>query len=81
MSRSRRQYDSWSPRTGTIRRGSRPQGRHGLDEQIEEEYGWDPRSAPHDRLWLHAQNAANDGGDGAPTRAVRSFDLLDDDEA
>ncbi|MFN7953216.1 MAG: hypothetical protein U0610_15950 [bacterium] len=81
MSRSRRQYESWSQRTGTIRRGTRPRGRHGIDGQMEEEYGWDPRRATQDRLWVHAGEATEEVADANPTRAVRSFDLLDDDES
>lgn len=80
MSRSRKHYQGFSPRTGTIRRGARHNDRDGLPAQIEGEYGWDPRQTSHDRLWLHA-NAPAGGDDGEPTRAVRSFDLLDEDES
>ncbi|MBK7975485.1 MAG: hypothetical protein IPK07_20115 [Deltaproteobacteria bacterium] len=81
MSRSRKHYTAFSPRTGTLRRGARHNDRDGLPAQIEGEYGWDPRHATHDRLWLQASAPVPEDGDGEPTRAVRSFDLLDDDES
>lgn len=79
MSRSRKHPVGPSPRTGTLRRGARHNDRTGLPARIEDEYGWDPRHAAHERLWLGGNDPARDD-DGEPTRAVRSFALLDDED-
>jgi hypothetical protein len=84
MSRSRKQFARFSPRTGTVKRGFRDRaGREGLSSQIEHEYGWDPRSSPPERLWLHAPSpsAAPEPEDGEPTRGVRTFSLVGRDES
>lgn len=81
MSRSRRQYAGFSPRTGTVKRGFRQrEGREGLSSQIEHEYGWDPRSGRPERLWLQAPSPSStqQPDDGEPTRGVRSFSMVDD---
>ncbi len=85
MSRTRKQHARFNVRTGAIRRGFRQRDdKEGLSSQIEHEYGWDPRSARPEPLWLHAETQPpeqRDGQDGAPTRAVRTFSLIDGKES
>jgi hypothetical protein len=86
MSRSRKHHFGFNIRTGAIRRGFRQRGgKEDLSTQIEHEYGWDPRSSPPERMWLHAETRAPgqepDKEDGEPTRAVRSFSLVDGEDS
>ena len=79
MSRTRKDWSRFGPRTGSVRRGVRPRDRRSsLPALVEDEYGWQ-RGLPQPERGL-VPRAASGENRAAPQGDVRSISLTGDDD-